>query len=209
MSQLTRREKRMAERRDQILRAAAQKFAEKGFHNTTTKEIAEAADVAEGTIYNYFKNKDDLLIAMMNHLSESDDRQQVLQAGLDQDFESFFIQLVIDRMSRLKENIEFFMAILPEVVNDAKLREKYYIEFLAPAVNLMEQHLVARIERGQVEPVNDPKSLIHIYASTIIGMHFMRILNDPIIEDIWNDPESMAESLRQAFFVGITPKEES
>ena len=44
-------------RRTQILMGAAQVFAKKGFHKATTKEIAQAAGVAEGTIYNYFKNK--------------------------------------------------------------------------------------------------------------------------------------------------------
>ncbi|MFL7790868.1 MAG: helix-turn-helix domain-containing protein, partial [Anaerolineae bacterium] len=41
-------------RRNQILDAAAAVFAEKGFHRTTTKEIASRAGIAEGTIYNYF-----------------------------------------------------------------------------------------------------------------------------------------------------------
>lgn len=43
-------------RRTQILRGAAQVFSEKGFYQATTKETAQAADVSEGTIYNYFKN---------------------------------------------------------------------------------------------------------------------------------------------------------
>ncbi len=47
-----RRERRIAARKEQILDAAAQVFAAKGFHRATTKEIAEAADVSEGTIYN-------------------------------------------------------------------------------------------------------------------------------------------------------------
>ncbi|MCK4450178.1 MAG: helix-turn-helix transcriptional regulator, partial [Anaerolineae bacterium] len=41
-------------RRAQILDAAATMFAKKGFHRATTKEIAKAASVSPGTIYNYF-----------------------------------------------------------------------------------------------------------------------------------------------------------
>ena len=54
----SRRERRIANRRTLILEAAARLFAEKGFHRTTTRDIAEAADVSEGTLYNYFENKE-------------------------------------------------------------------------------------------------------------------------------------------------------
>lgn len=47
-----------------ILKAAVKVFAEKGFYNARVSEIAKEADVADGTIYLYFKNKDDLLISL-------------------------------------------------------------------------------------------------------------------------------------------------
>ncbi len=59
----------MAEvRRSQILMGAAQVFAEKGFHKATTKQIAKAGGVSEGTIYNYFKNKRELLLALIDSI---------------------------------------------------------------------------------------------------------------------------------------------
>ena len=59
----------MAEaRRMQILMGASQVFAEKGYHQATTKEIAKAAGVSEGTIYNYFANKRELLVELPNCL---------------------------------------------------------------------------------------------------------------------------------------------
>jgi len=47
-----------------ILNAALKVFAEKGFYNTRISEIAREANVADGTIYLYFKNKDDILISL-------------------------------------------------------------------------------------------------------------------------------------------------
>lgn len=47
-----------------ILKAAVKIFAEKGFYNARVSEIAKEADVADGTIYLYFKNKDDILISL-------------------------------------------------------------------------------------------------------------------------------------------------
>jgi|GEM_PF-3133717 len=51
------REKMIEARRTQILLGAAQVFAQKGFHGATIKEVAQAAEVAEGTIYNCFTDK--------------------------------------------------------------------------------------------------------------------------------------------------------
>jgi TetR/AcrR family fatty acid metabolism transcriptional regulator len=50
-----------------ILRAAEGIFAEKGYDNTTTLDISRLAGVAEGTLYEYFKNKEDLLFSTLGH----------------------------------------------------------------------------------------------------------------------------------------------
>ncbi len=52
------------EKRAAILKAAVMVFAQKGFYNSKVTDIAKQAGVADGTIYIYFKNKDDLLISL-------------------------------------------------------------------------------------------------------------------------------------------------
>lgn len=52
------------DKRDRILKAAVKVFAKNGFYATRVSEIAKAAGVADGTIYLYFKNKDDVLISI-------------------------------------------------------------------------------------------------------------------------------------------------
>jgi TetR/AcrR family transcriptional regulator, fatty acid metabolism regulator protein len=52
------------DKRQRILEAALRVFAERGFYNAKVSEVAKAAGVADGTIYLYFKNKDDLLIQL-------------------------------------------------------------------------------------------------------------------------------------------------
>jgi TetR/AcrR family fatty acid metabolism transcriptional regulator len=47
---------------ERILDAAARVFAEKGFHRARISDVAKLAGVADGTVYLYFQNKDDLLI---------------------------------------------------------------------------------------------------------------------------------------------------
>src|SRR5204862_945310 len=54
------------DKRARILDAAIKVFAERGFHSATVAEIARAAGVADGTIYLYFKGKDDLLLRLFD-----------------------------------------------------------------------------------------------------------------------------------------------
>jgi len=60
------RETRANDKRGRILEAAVKVFAERGFHSATVAGIARAAGVADGTIYLYFKGKDDLLLRLFD-----------------------------------------------------------------------------------------------------------------------------------------------
>lgn len=59
-----------SDKRERILDAAEQVFAQSGFYNARVSEIARAAGVADGTIYLYFKSKDDLLISLFESRME-------------------------------------------------------------------------------------------------------------------------------------------
>jgi TetR/AcrR family fatty acid metabolism transcriptional regulator len=56
--------RRGGDKRERILDAAVRVFARKGFHATRVSEVAKAAGVADGTIYLYFKSKDELLVSL-------------------------------------------------------------------------------------------------------------------------------------------------
>src|SRR5438105_14703071 len=53
-----------------ILRAAIKVFARSGFFNAKVADVAREAGVADGTVYLYFKNKDDILVSIFNHYME-------------------------------------------------------------------------------------------------------------------------------------------
>ena len=58
------------DKRRTIINAAVEVFAEKGFHHSRVSDIARKAGVADGTIYLYFKSKDDLLITIFEERME-------------------------------------------------------------------------------------------------------------------------------------------
>ncbi len=56
--------RRAGDKRERILDAAVRVFAKSGFHATRVSEVAKAAGVADGTIYLYFRSKDELLVSL-------------------------------------------------------------------------------------------------------------------------------------------------
>lgn len=57
-------------RKQTIMDTATRLFAEKGFHNTSTVEIAEAAGVAHGTLFYHYKNKEGIIYEIFRHVGE-------------------------------------------------------------------------------------------------------------------------------------------
>src|SRR6185295_3839194 len=55
---------------EQILLEAGRLFAELGFKQTTTRQIAEAAGLRQGSLYYYFKSKDDMLAELLDRIAE-------------------------------------------------------------------------------------------------------------------------------------------
>lgn len=71
---------------ERILQAAARIFDEEGYRRTTTNRVAEAAGVSIGSLYQYFPNKDALLVALAErHVEEATDAFAEHLAELDRD----------------------------------------------------------------------------------------------------------------------------
>ncbi len=57
-------------RRDQIIRAAIKLFAQKGFHKTTMRELADEAGISHGNMYEYVRNKEDIFFLLHNFMAD-------------------------------------------------------------------------------------------------------------------------------------------
>lgn len=72
-------------KRDAIWDAALELFAQKGIDSTTTREIAERAETAEGNIYRHFRNKDDLIRQLFEESANAFHTSLLEAAGTDAD----------------------------------------------------------------------------------------------------------------------------
>jgi AcrR family transcriptional regulator len=190
-------------RRNQILDAATSVFAAKGFHRATIKDIARQAGIADGTIYTYFASKTELLLAILNRLNETTEREQQFAQGSEQDVRSFFRAYLRQRITLLWPNAEVFRAVLPEILVNAELRDQYYQQVLAPTFAVGEQFFQA--QRSQLRPVDLPLALRAI-ASTILGLLLLQLLGDHTIAERW---EELPEVLTTLLFDGLKPPEEA
>jgi len=109
------RESKKMEKRQRIQEAAIKVLAEEGYHGTTVSLIAKAAGVADGTLYLYFQNKDELLI------------------GIFEECMDLFIQEGLQLLERVDNPIDQLKAIaklhLGNLGNDTQLARIFQIEF--------------------------------------------------------------------------------
>lgn len=76
-----RKDRRRERVRKEILRAAAEVFTSKGFHEATIQEIARCADFSAGALYNYFENKEALFIDLVTDVHENIEQRLALPDG--------------------------------------------------------------------------------------------------------------------------------
>jgi AcrR family transcriptional regulator len=204
-----RRQRRIAARKTQILDAAAQVFADKGFHGATTKEIADAADVSEGTIYNYFGSKEDLLLGIMARLGESEQvtmgtSPENLEQALAGDPRDFFRAVFRARHDFVVRNRPMLHAVLSAILVDQDFAERYRQQLLEPVVPALERHMRARVEGGQIRPVNVPL-LVRFLSAVNLGLLGLLIIGDPLLQAEW-ESEELVEDLVGFLFNGLRPQ---
>jgi len=137
------------EKYQRILNSAIKIFARKGFHHTRVSEIAQEAGVADGTIYLYFRNKDDILI-------------KVFEESLRQIIDRFEKELKKepDPISRLERFIWLHLELLAEnqalaEVLQVELRHSHkFMKEYVPVEFLRYIDIIAQIlKEGQSEGV--------------------------------------------------------
>ncbi len=162
------------QRQRQILDAALNVFSKKGFAEATTAEIARTAGIAEGTIYNYYRTKRDLLIALLKDAIEDERLIQSLERAAGSGAAS--LQPIIeDRLKVGFEKSARFLVLASELFHDASLREQYVNELLHPILSHLEQYLESGVAGGAFRPM-DTRLVARAMVSLGIGLAVVRVL---------------------------------
>jgi len=100
MSEIGLRERKKQQTRQAILEAASSLFDERGFETVTVAEVAQAADVSEGTVFNYFPTKEDLFYGQMEDF-EATLLEAIRDRPAGQPVSKAFARALLERSSRL------------------------------------------------------------------------------------------------------------
>jgi AcrR family transcriptional regulator len=191
-------------RRNQILAGAAQIFAQKGYHKATTREIAQAAGISEGTIYNYFSNKRELLLAMAEALA-TESFKSIVRDDPPDDPQHFLTIILRDRFQLIEKNGHLIAPLVAEVFSDASLREELYQQILRPITMLMEQYIQHQINLGRFRPVNPAIVTRALMGSLILNSVFKLSGLEPQYDVV--STEAMIDELVALILDGISAED--
>ncbi len=189
-------------RRKQIFVAAVKVIADKGFHNATIKEIAYEADLGKGTIYQYIKKKEDLVLLIAEEgVSLLSEKIEEVSASLDSPEQK--LQRIIDiQLSLIQKHSMLAKTMAVEVehikTEDRARIEKIYVEnFLKVIKDSIEDVLP-----GGCFAEEDAM----ILADILIAMCFLWSHSD-FIQRHAGDIETYKRILSHLFLYGLTRKE--
>ncbi|MBA3819609.1 MAG: TetR/AcrR family transcriptional regulator [Deltaproteobacteria bacterium] len=158
---------RANDKRSRILAAAERVFARRGFFASRVSEIAKEAGVADGTIYLYFKSKDDLLISLFeNRMKEVNEALHAAVAGASTSpveqlraFIHTYLQLINDEPAAAE-------VLTIELRQSSKFMKEYENPQFADFLRMLGGLITAGQERGEL----DASIPAHIVARMIFGM---------------------------------------
>jgi AcrR family transcriptional regulator len=192
------------ETKQRILQSAQRLFAARGYDGTTTRDLASAAGVAEGTLFRHFDNKKAILIEvatqgwveiltdLLTELSEMGSYKAVAQ-------------VMRRRMLRMRENADMMRVCFMEAQFHPELRDRIQSEVIVKMTDVAEAFFETAMERGIYRPMN-PK----IVAQVFLGMFAVAGFSHVTILDSNASPQAMqemAEGLADIFLNGVLARD--
>jgi AcrR family transcriptional regulator len=190
--------------RTRILQAAQRLFAAKGFEGTTTRDLAQIAGVAEGTLFRHFANKKailvevatsgwvDILTDLLTELSEMGSYKAVAQ-------------VMRRRMCNLQKNADIMRVCFMEVQFHPDLRDRIQSEIIEKMTEVAEAFFQTAMDKGiyrQMDAKLGAKVFLGLFA--IAGFSDHTLINPNASPQ---EMQKMAEGLADIFLNGVLAKE--
>lgn len=191
----------IADKREAILRAATCVFAEKGFFNSKVADIAKEAGVADGTVYLYFKNKDDVLHSVFDRAMDkfiAEGRHELSSIDKPEDKLRRIAELHLERLGADRG-----LAIVFQVELRGSI--KFMQEFSAAGFAEYLDIIRSTIDEGQKSGVfrNDVKPIV--CAKMLYGA-LDEMVTNWILSNKSYPLAPMADEVLKVFFGGLTAK---
>lgn len=186
-------------RRKAILDAAGQVFARKGYANARIIEVAEAASVGKGTIYEYFRSKEDLFFAVFEATMQgAEDTIAAIASVPDGSFSERMQQLSDGIIQSWLGQLEMYSLVMEfwSATASSPSRERFKVAFQKGYRDLRSvvgDMIETARDRGEVSAESDVRSV----ASALIGTW------DALLLQAWLDPEFDALATSRSFLAVV------
>ena len=193
-----RKEREKERRRQQIIVAAKRVFSEKGFNKATMEDIAHEAELSPGTLYLYFKNKDDILVQFFSYRTKQvfeSFREEVNRAETSADKLRNLVRRHLAEFQRDRDGAVVYQV---ETHQSSRLAEEQIRE-----MSKMYRDLISEIlELGQQEGTIRKDLYVGLVKRFIIGA-VDEVINTWLHSNGEYDLVSMADPLVELFMTGI------
>jgi len=181
-----------------ILEAAVKVFARQGFYQSTVAQIAKEAGVADGTIYLYFKNKDDILVQFFSYRTKQVfDRFRAAVKKADNGLDKLR-NLIRRHLTEFQRDRDMAVVYQVETHQNSRLAESQIRE-----MSVMYQDLVSEIiETGQQDGSIRKDLYVGLVKRFILGA-VDEVINTWLHSEKDYDLVSMADPLVELFIRGI------
>ncbi len=199
------------EKKARIAMAAVEVFGEKGFDATRMEDVARAADVGKGTIYEYFSGKKELMDgameALVGHMMDS--LLGPLESGDDSKTAiSAMTEITYATVAAMKHVADAYRFFLEYMIIASRSGDEYggikdmLMDFRAGLTNLLENG----VEKGEIRADIDPSGTAAAFAAWFDGaiFHWMVL---PDEEDLEVMAKSYVEMVTRGLVVETQPKE--
>jgi AcrR family transcriptional regulator len=186
--------------RSKILSTARHLFARRGYDGTTTRELAENAGIAEGTLFRHFSNKKAILVEVATQGWVELLTDLLMELSEMANYEAI-AQVIYKRMLHLGKNYEVMRICFMEVQFHSDLQEKIQKEVVAKMTDVAEAFFQTAIDRGVYRPLN-----AKVVAQVFLGMFVIAgFSHDTLLQPEANhqDIRDMAEGLADIFLNGV------
>jgi len=182
-----------------ILRAAAKIFAQSGYFNAKVSEVARAAGVADGTVYLYFKNKDDLLTSIFSWaMGEFLNRARLELAEINNAREKL-LRFAHLHFSLLEQERDIAIVFQIELRQSTKFMEQFSTTYLAEYLQILREI----IEEGQKDGLFRLGLNSKLTAKLLFGM-LDELATNWVLSHGNHSLTAMAEPVLDLFFNGVT-----
>ncbi len=189
-----------AEAETRILKAAQKLFARRGYNGTTTRDLAQAAGVAEGTLFRHFENKKAILVAvatqgwieiltdLLTELSEMPSYKAIAQ-------------VMRKRMLNLHQNADMLRVCFMEAQFHPELSEQIQSEVIVKMTDVAEAFFATAMDQGIYRRMNP-----RIVAQIFLGMFTIAGFSRDTVTPVDSSPQAMlemAEGMADIFLNGV------